>query len=86
MYSVGNGPKTDDIIKNVTNFIKITSNNMEFSGNLVFVANWNEMYPYPDGESLEAPLPYLNMVSVSLASKSNDDIICLHRTIVIKQC
>ena len=86
MYSVGYSPKTDEIIKNLTNYIDIKSNNMEFSANFVFVANWNEMYPYPDGESLEAHLPYLNMVSVSFASKSDDDIICLHRTTVIKQC
>ena len=69
MYSVGYGPKTDDIITNVTNFIRITSNNMEFSGNLVFVANWNEMHPYPAGISVKAALPYLHMVSVSLHLK-----------------
>ena len=54
MYSVGYGSITDDIIKNVTNIVNIKANNMRFSGNLVFVANWNEMHPFPAGENVEA--------------------------------
>ena len=69
MYSVGCSPKTDDIITNVTDFIKIKAKNMEFSGNFAFVANWNEMHPYPAGNSIKASLPYLHMVSVSIASE-----------------
>ena len=65
MYSVGYSPKTDDIINNITDFINYNANNMEFSGNFVFVANWNE---YPTEKSTEASLPYLHMVSVSFTS------------------
>ena len=63
MYSVGYSPKTDDIISNITDFINYKGNNMEFSGNFVFVANWNEeMHPYPAGEKKEVGLAYLIMV------------------------
>ena len=55
MYSVGYGPKTDDIINNITDFINYKASNMEFSGKFVFVANWNEeMHPYIAGEKKEA--------------------------------
>ena len=64
MYSTSDGlVQSTEIIRRVRNFIRLNTNNREFNGNFVFVANWSEMHPWPAGQSLYDEHFYLHMVS-----------------------
>lgn len=62
-YSTGDNAATDDIIARVNEFVNTNTDEVDFTGNFVFVGNWREMHPYPAGAGPVQAQPFLDMVS-----------------------
>ena len=63
MYETGESSATDDVIDRVNTFINMNTNETGFIGNFMFVGFWEEMHPYPAGQSPIHTEAYLNYVS-----------------------
>ena len=60
-----NNPISNEVLSSVSTFIR-TEEGVEFEGNLMIVATWDQVHPWPHGSSADQDLvdPYLHSVSV----------------------